>query len=119
MFERPAYVVLGKTDYDQNWIDGNIEGGIGGCKWARPAPRPPELDTVAGYVPPAKPIPPKRKKLFQRIKERIKPAAAQAAPAPLQPQPEIRHVAPGPTAPPPAPPQAQQSPVDALLHRRK
>ena len=40
VFERPEYVVLGKRPYDQNWIDGTIEGGVGACRWKRPAPRP-------------------------------------------------------------------------------
>lgn len=111
-------MVLGKTDYDQDWIDGNIEAGVGGCRWARPAPRPAELDTVPGYVPPAKPLPPKRKKLRQRIKEKIWPAA-QAAPVIQTPVPEIRTVTSRAGPPTPEPPQAQQSPIDALLHRRK
>ena len=36
--------IAGRTSYDQDWIDGNVEAGVGGCGWKRPAARPPGLD---------------------------------------------------------------------------
>ena len=44
VFEPPKYAVAGRTSYDQDWIDGNVEAGVGGCGWKRPAARPPGLD---------------------------------------------------------------------------
>src|SRR6185312_2156380 len=44
VFEPPPDEVLGKTAYDQDYIDGNVEAGVGGCGWRRPAARPPGLD---------------------------------------------------------------------------
>jgi hypothetical protein len=29
--ERPAYVVKGVRQYDQDWIDSTVEGGVGAC----------------------------------------------------------------------------------------
>ncbi|MDG9697880.1 hypothetical protein QC281_48405, partial [Streptomyces sp. DH17] len=55
IFERPPYVVRGAKPYDQDWIDRQVEGGVGGCRWPRPAPRPAELDAPA--VVSAKPAP--------------------------------------------------------------
>ncbi len=44
IFERPSFAVRGKARYDQDWIDSQIEGGVGGCGWKRPAPRPASID---------------------------------------------------------------------------
>ena len=44
VFERPPYAVRGRTTYDQNWIDSQVEGGVAAFGWERPAPRPPQLD---------------------------------------------------------------------------
>ena len=41
IFTRPATVVLGQTAYDQGWIDDQIESGVAGCGWKRPARRQP------------------------------------------------------------------------------
>ncbi len=43
VFERPEYVVLGQTRYDQNWINSNTEAGVAACGWQRPKPRPQAL----------------------------------------------------------------------------
>jgi len=115
VFERPAYVVLGKTQYDQDWVDGNVEAGIGGCQWQRPAPRPPELDAapVTRQVPAA--VKPKAKrKLIQRIRDGVWP---RSNPAPVVVVPAVTP-APPPVvvaAPPPPPP---RDPVMELLHPR-
>jgi hypothetical protein len=67
-FEPPTYVVKGKAQYDQDWIDGNVEAGIGACNWSRPAARPPELDTpVVGRRAPVIVAPPKKKTLRERL----------------------------------------------------
>jgi hypothetical protein len=44
VFEAPPYEVRGQTSYDQDYIDGNVEAGVGGCGWKRPAARPLGLD---------------------------------------------------------------------------
>lgn len=44
IFEPPQYEVRGARAYDQDWIDSQIEGGVGGCHWRGPAPRPATLD---------------------------------------------------------------------------
>jgi hypothetical protein len=70
LFEAPQYAIRGATQHDQDWIDPTIEGGVGGCKWARPAPRPAEWDAkpVAARVAPAVP---KKRSLAARVKARI------------------------------------------------
>src|SRR5262245_54552386 len=57
----PKYVVLGKTQYDQNWIDETTERLVGACNHPRPEARPEGFDAK-----PAKAIPPKKKKFWQR-----------------------------------------------------
>jgi hypothetical protein len=101
VFERPEYSVRGAKRYDQNWIDGNIEAGVGGCGWARPKARPPALD-AEGPAPrvsvPAKPvIKPslwsRTKGVAARARDRVRrPSAGSVTPLP----------APAPLAVPPA-----------------
>jgi len=43
-FVAPKYQVLGKTQYDQKWIDQTTEAGIAGFGWKRPAKRPASLN---------------------------------------------------------------------------
>ena len=43
-FVAPKYQVLGKTRYDQKWIDQTTEAGIAGFGWKRPAKRPAALN---------------------------------------------------------------------------
>lgn len=118
--EPPPHVILGKTQTDQDWIDGEVEVGVTVCGFPRPGPRPAALDAppatrqVAGARPPAK-----KKGFIRRVKERVwKPKAepvvevpAAITPAPLPPPVVV--AAPPKVAPPP------QDPVDALLHPRK
>jgi hypothetical protein len=67
-FEPPTYVVKGKAQYDQDWIDGNIEAGVGACNWPRPGARPPDLDApVVGHRAPVIVAPPKKKTLRERL----------------------------------------------------
>src|SRR5687768_4044296 len=54
IFARPEYAVAGRTSYDQDWIDGNVEAGVGGCGWKRPAARPPGLDAKTNKPAPHK-----------------------------------------------------------------
>lgn len=100
IFERPDYAVRGLRRYDQDWIDSQIEGGVGGCGWARPKPRPAALDGGAPRAAIARPAP--RRSLIRRIRDRVapKPAEPAAAPAPIG------------ASPPPAPP---RDAVDDLL----
>ncbi len=61
----PEYAVLGKTKYDQEWIDDTTERLVGGCLQARPKARPEEWDDT-----PVKtvPLPPKKPSLWQRFR---------------------------------------------------
>lgn len=103
VFERPEYAVRGKRPYDQDWIDGNIEAGVGGCGWQRPKPRPASFDAVPGQK---KVVPPPKKRTFvQRVKDRVV-------------QPFTRSVAPVIESPAP-PPQKPRDPVDELLQPSK
>ena len=109
-FEAPRYVVKGKRPYDQDWIDGNVEAGIGACNWARPAPRPPQLDAAASRA--VAPVPARKRGLLKRIKDRIVPASAPPAvpvaePAPIAAEPIVV----APIVEPPKP----RDPVDELL----
>ena len=106
IFERPQYVVLGKRSYDQDWIDSQVEGGVGGCGWKRPAARPASLDAAPGQKarPAAKPV--KKRGLIRRIKDRVvKPFTARVAPVMETPSP--------PAIAAPAPP--PRDAVDELL----
>lgn len=108
VFERPQYVVRGLRPYDQHWVNSQVEGGVGGCGWARPAPRPPELDAVKPAV--SKSVqPPKKRSLIRRIKDRVKIWPDNPAPVVAAPLPE-------PETPQPPPPPAPRSAIDELLH---
>lgn len=103
VFEAPAYAIRGATQRDQDWIDPTIESGIGGCHWARPAPRPAEWDAVA------KPkVAKKRPTLVKRIKAKVWPDTA----APVVEVPTVEQ-APEPAPAAPIPP---RSVLDRLLH---
>lgn len=111
IFERPQFAVRGLRPYDQDWIDGNVEAGVGGCGWERPKARPASLDAVPGQKAKAAPAPAKRG-LIKRIKDRV--AHPFSAPvAPVVESPAIV-VLPGPS-PPPLP----RDPVDELLQPSK
>jgi hypothetical protein len=113
VLERPPYAVRGVAVYDQNWIDRQIEGGVGACQWDRPAPRPPEIDRQPAQHVVVAPRA-KRPGLLKRIKARVMPRAwppalvAPVAAAPAAPPAPVP--APLPAAPP-------CSAVDRLLHR--
>jgi hypothetical protein len=51
---RAQYQILGKTKYDQAWVDKTIEGEVAGFHFARPQKRPPSMDTATVVVTPAK-----------------------------------------------------------------
>lgn len=114
VFERPPYVVLGKTRYDQDVADKFVESGVAGCNWPRPAVRPAALDVSGGKVAAAAP---RKPGLIQRIRDRVRPPAPQRSPQPSWP-PVAAPIAPAPVAPPavvpPAP--APRSKLDQLLH---
>jgi hypothetical protein len=139
VFDRPEYEVRGARRYDQNWIDGNIEAGVGGCNWARPKARPPALDAegpAPKIIAPAKPI--KKPSLWSRtkgvaarVRDRVhRPSAGSVAPLPapaLPPGPNPLAVPPGgtpatfdpPSTPAPelvAPAPKPRKPIDELLH---
>ena len=46
--ESPEFIIDGKTQTDQNWIDNTLEGLIGACDWQRPKPKPKEKVTKKG-----------------------------------------------------------------------
>ncbi|WP_439392553.1 hypothetical protein ACRQ5Q_24320 [Bradyrhizobium sp. PMVTL-01] len=54
-FERPLYAVVGKTAYDQLWINRITEAGVAGCGWERPAVRPAVLEEKPVPTPKAPP----------------------------------------------------------------
>lgn len=106
IFERPEYAVKGKRPYDQNWIDSQVEGGVGGCNWPRPSPRPASLDVPTSDGPIAS-APKKKPGIIKRIKDRISAPASPIEPTPYVMQPVIV------TAP--ASPPKPRDPVDELL----
>jgi hypothetical protein len=113
VFERPPYVVLGKTRYDQNWIDSQVEGGVAAFGWPRPAPRPPQLDAKPGQKIVAA-APKKKRGLIRRIKDRILPTKTPApTEVPVEAPPPVV-ATPEPLPPPPPPP--PKSDVDELLN---
>jgi hypothetical protein len=102
VFEAPKYAVKGKAQYDQNWIDSQVEGGVAAFGWKRPAARPASLDARSS----AKLVkaPSKRPGIVKRIKSRVWPAkGSPVLPTPVAPE--------WPTAAPVAP----RDPVDELL----
>ncbi len=111
VFEAPEYVVRGVKPYDQNWIDSNIEAGIGGFGWQRPKPRPEWMDAPGTKNAPP---PPKNLSFIGRVKAKISKVKTK-----LTPKPKVKVVAPIPYIdttpvfiPPPPPP---RDPVDQLL----
>ncbi|KGT79295.1 hypothetical protein MA20_12760 [Bradyrhizobium japonicum] len=114
IFEAPKYEVRGARDYDQDWIDSQVEGGVGGCHWNRPARRPAAIEaSPAPRVAPAKPA---RRGIIRRIRDRVLPTRstppAAAAPIEVPPAPVIA------PAPDPAPPRPPRSALERLLQPR-
>lgn len=116
IFEAPKYEVRGQRDYDQDWIDSQVEGGVGGCHWKRPAARPASIDAAPGHK--ASPAPVKRKSFVRRIRDRVLPPKVEipAAPAPSAPAPAVASE-PAPAAAPPAP-RPLRSAIEKLLQPR-
>jgi hypothetical protein len=109
IFERPQYVVLGKRQYDQDWIDSQVEGGVGGCGWQRPQARPASLDAVPGQKAKVVAKPVKKRGLIKRIKDRV----VHPFTKPVEP---VIESPPPPVVAAPAPPSlAPRDPVDELL----
>lgn len=115
VFERPQYAVKGLRPYDQDWIDGNIEAGIGGCGWKRPVARPASLDPAPG---PRAKAPVKKRSFIKRVKDSVVAPFTKVDPVIETPQPPpVVVTAPSPSAPErPVPP---RDPVDELLHPSK
>lgn len=65
-FPRPTYQVMGKTHYDQEWIDVTVEAGVAGCKWMRPEARPAAFDAAPEKA--KEPAKPKKKTLWDRLR---------------------------------------------------
>lgn len=63
----PPYVVLGKTGYDQRWINVTTESIVVGCRQPRPQARPASLDAPPPPVATAK-TPAERKRLRDRMR---------------------------------------------------
>jgi hypothetical protein len=126
VFERPQYAVLGKRQYDQRWIDGNVEAGVGACGWKRPAKRPAALDAMPSGRPLVV-VPQRRASLMSRTFGRLHrapvPRARPGQRRPVPPEaprpanivvPDVLAVPePEPEAAPPPPP--PRAPVDELL----
>lgn len=106
IFERPEYAVRGLRQYDQDWVDSQIEGGVGGCGWKRPKARPASFDVVPGRKAIVAPV--RKRGIIGRIKDRVLPPAPVQAPEPVVQPPVI-------VAPAPAPPPKPRDPVDELL----
>jgi hypothetical protein len=112
--EPPPHVILGKTQVDQDWIDGEVEVGVGVCGFPRPGPRPAALDAppatrqvIADPVPASKP---KKKGFIRRFRERVlraPPVAVKQVPTPI---PYTAAPVPAPT-PVPAPMPPRRDPV--------
>ncbi|WP_448031559.1 hypothetical protein [Bradyrhizobium liaoningense] len=113
IFEAPQYEVRGKRAYDQDWIDSQVEGGVGGCHWKRPAPRPASIDAAPARRP-AVAKPAKRRGIVARIRDRVMPPKEwPAAAPPIEPAPAPVVV------PPPAPaPRPLRSAIERLLEPR-
>ncbi len=103
IFERPEYAVRGAKPYDQDWIDSQVEGGVGGCGWKRPAARPASIDGSSSLRHPPAPV--KKRGLVQRVKDRF---------APAKPDP-VPHLAPAPESVKPEPAPQPRNRVDELL----
>lgn len=109
IFEAPQYEVRGQRAYDQDWIDSQVEGGVGGCHWKRPAPRPASIDAGAAAAPGAA-KPARRRGIVARIRDRVLPAKPEfpAAAPPIEPTP----------APPRPAPRPPRSALERLLEPR-
>lgn len=109
IFEPPPYAVLGKTTYDQDYIDGNVEAGVGGCGWKRPGARPAGLDAAPKTNKPSVHKASKKKPGFlARVKARV-------VGKPFAPVPYIAASPPAPIVVEQSPAQPPRDPVYDLL----
>jgi hypothetical protein len=107
VFEAPRYAVKGARPYDQDWIDSTVEGGVGACKWQRPAARPAELDTPPRAAKPkVATVKPKKNPLWVRMLHWRKSAPPAA---PTEASPTLTVLPAEPDAP------APRSAIDELL----
>lgn len=107
VFDPPPFAVRGLRQYDQDWIDGNIEAGVGGCGWERPQVRPASMDASPAQKAKATPKPAKKRGIIKRIRDRIvHPLTVPVAPIVESPLTPVIVV----PAPPPL-----LDPVDELL----
>lgn len=111
IWERPQYVVLGRRAYDQQWIDGNIEAGVAGCGWKRPAARPAEWSKGKAKKPPVK------RGAIERFRERVftPPPALAIPPVNFPPVEHVQPQAPERAPARPPAPAKPRDPVDELL----
>lgn len=110
VFQAPSYVVKGKKQYDQDWIDSTVEGGVGACGWQRPAARPAALDGAAVKQKPAAKA---KKPTWLQMLHGLKRPVAAPAPAPVASEAPPTEPEPTPAPPPLAP--APLRPIDKLL----
>lgn len=106
VFERPPYAVRGLRPYDQNWVDSQVEGGVGACGWKRPAPRPASIDAVRKAVAPTK-----KRGVIARAKAKLQDRVKSIWPVAAPPVPALPPVVAAPAPPTPKP----RSAVDELL----
>lgn len=100
IFEAPRYEVRGKTTYDQDYIDGNVEAGVGGCGWKRPAARPPGLDEDPKTEKPAVHKLKKKPSFLSRVKARVTGKPVEPVPyIDASPAPVVAEPAPAPRDP--------------------
>lgn len=121
------YQIIGKTPFDQDYIDQVIESGVAACGWPRPAERPKNWDEVRTYARTVAAAPPvvQRPGIYQRVKAKFrrKPKpVAEVTPAPtpvpraavVTQQAPVQYIAPPP--PPAPPPQPKREAIDELLN---
>lgn len=68
-FPQAEFQVLGKTKYDQIWIDKTIEAEVAGFGFKRPARRPPGLDSATIVV---QPVSVEKPSLITAIKKKLR-----------------------------------------------
>lgn len=116
---KAEYAVLGKTQYDQDFVDAAVVAGDS-CGYDAPKPRPPELDNPRVLTVP--PAPARKPTLRERLRAKISRAPGRVDPAPARivlpaSLPQVGQPLPSPDPPPvvqPAKP-VERSPVERLL----
>lgn len=100
----PTYAVLGRTGYDQNWIDDTTERVVAGCHQPRPQARPASLDAAPKAIAKAKPKPAPTRKVAAVRPAPTEPSGPVMPPIEPEPAPDIPATVadPHPDTPPPA-----------------